>query len=843
MPKNDSTVPTGMPGSYTIHDNPPAGRDRDSIVRDFINHLEFSLAKDEFTATKQDCFKAIAYTTRDRLIEDWILTQQEYYKQDAKRVYYLSLEYLIGRTLGNSLINQGLYRETSAALHDLGLDLEDIREVEWDAGLGNGGLGRLAACFLDSMATLALPAYGYGIRYEYGIFKQKIVDGYQEEHPDNWLRRGNPWEIQRPEYLYPVQFYGRTESYRDEQGRERFRWIDTANVMAMGYDTPVPGYNNKTVNNLRLWEAHSTRDFNLSDFNRGDYESTIIQKHYSEIISKVLYPNDSMSQGRELRLRQEYFFVSASLQDIIRRYLKSHETFDLFAERVAIQLNDTHPAIGIPELMRILMDDHGLDWERAWEITTGTFAYTNHTLLPEALEKWSVPLLSRVLPRHMDIIFEINRRFLEEIRERYPADVKRLREMSIIEETEPRQVRMAYLAIIGSHSVNGVAELHSSILRKSLFRSFYDIYPTRFNNKTNGITQRRWLRLCNPGLAELISSRIGEEWIGDLEKIRRIEEQMDDPEFRERWVEIKQANRKTLADYIRKEPGVSLPENALFDCQIKRIHEYKRQLLNLLHVITRYNRIREGSGNLKVPRVVIFAGKAAPGYARAKEIIKLINDVAEVINSDPKAEDLKVVFIPNYSVSLAEKIIPAADLSEQISTAGMEASGTGNMKFALNGALTIGTLDGANIEIRDHVGDENIFIFGLNSDEVEQQIDAGYDPRSLYRQDGELREALDMIAGGFFSPHEPDRYSSLVSSLLEGGDRYLLLADYRSYILCQEEVDNVFLDRDTWLDRSIRNVAGIGFFSTDRTIARYAEEIWRVKPVPAPGERQRGKQK
>ncbi|MBN1495625.1 MAG: glycogen/starch/alpha-glucan phosphorylase [Spirochaetes bacterium] len=808
------------------------GRDVESLKESFVYHMEYSLAKDEFSATRHDLFKCLALLARDRLAERWIETQQAYYREDAKRVYYLSLEFLMGRALGNSLINTGLYDDTGRALTDLGYNMEELREEEWDAGLGNGGLGRLAACFMDSMATLQLPAYGYGIRYEYGIFFQQIIQGYQAETPDNWLRYGNPWEFPRPEYLYPVHFYGTTNQYYDEKGRFRSDWIDTEVIMAMAYDTPVPGYRNNTVNTLRLWAAKSTREFNLEYFNHGDYHMAVSEKDRSEIISKVLYPNDSQFAGKELRLKQEYFFVSATLQDIIRRYRKAHDTFERFPDRVVIQLNDTHPAIAIPELMRLLVDREGLDWEEAWDITVRTFGYTNHTVLPEALEKWPVSLLERVLPRHIQIIYEINQRFLDEVRKAHPGDSARLGRMSVIEEGPERQARMANLAIIGSHSVNGVAALHTEIIKTDIFRDFYEMWPEKFNNKTNGITQRRWLRLCNPGLSALITSRIGDGWITDLDQLKKLAPLADDPAFQEEWRTVKRENKKRLAAYIWTLNKVRVNIDSLFDCHVKRMHEYKRQTLNLLHVITLYNRIISGRADAIVPRTVIFGGKAAPAYFFAKLAIKLINAVADTVNNDPRVgEALRVVFIRNYCVSNAEKIIPAADLSEQISTAGMEASGTGNMKFALNGALTIGTMDGANVEIREEVGDDNIFIFGLTADQVTRKRYEGYDPGRFYKENPELRQAIDMIRDGYFSPDQPDLFRPIVDALLSRADQYMRLADYGSYVSCQELVNRAFLDQKVWARMSILNVAGMGKFSTDRTIREYADEIWGVKPV------------
>lgn len=822
----------GLKKSLTQEVNEFQKTDPESIKKSITTHLEYSLAKDEYTATQRDLYESIALTTRDRLVDRWIKTQQSYYDNDVKRVYYFSMEYLVGRTLGNSLVNLGLYENSQQALKELGYKLEDLREAEWDAGLGNGGLGRLAACFLDSMATLAYPAYGYGLRYEFGIFHQVIKDGYQVELPDSWLRYGNPWEIARPEFLFPVNFYGHVEEYRDENGKPRKRWSNPSQIIAMAYDTPVPGYMNNTVNTMRLWSAKATREFDFHEFNDGDYHKSVSHKAESETISKVLYPNDNIQQGKELRLKQEYLLVSASLQDIIRRYKKGFPDFKMFPERVAIQLNDTHPALAIPELMRILVDEERMNWDEAWDITTKTFGYTNHTVLPEALEKWPVDLLQRVLPRHLEIIFEINHRFIDLLTAKYPEDFKRMGNMSIVEEGEKKYVRMANLCIVGSHSVNGVAALHSEILRNSCFKFFYELWPEKFNNKTNGITQRRWLRLANWELSQLITDTIGDKWVTNLFELKKLENFINDKNFREKFRQIKLNNKKRFAEYIKENNGIDVDIDSIFDCQVKRIHEYKRQLLNVLHVITYYNRIKDNPGKKFVPRTVIFSGKSAPGYHQAKLIIKLINSVADVVNNDPEVNKyLKVVFIANYSVSIAEKLIPAADLSEQISTAGMEASGTGNMKFALNGALTIGTLDGANVEIKEEVGDENIFIFGLKDDEVTNLKYSGYNPREYYHKNGELRRVLDMIESGFFSPSLPTLFKPIVDSLLNFGDQYMLMADYEAYIAKQFEVASTFLDSEKWLTMAIYNVARMGKFSTDRTIKEYAVDIWHIKPL------------
>lgn len=807
----------------------------ESIKDSFMLNLKYSLAKDEYSAVSRDFYKSLAYTIRDRLVEKWTRTQQTYYEVDAKRVYYLSMEFLMGRALNNALINLGMINSTLEAIQQLGYDLEAITEIEWDAGLGNGGLGRLAACFLDSMATLGLPAYGYGIRYDYGIFFQKIKDGYQLETPDNWLRYGNAWEIERPENIYIVKFYGNVDSYNDKDGHLRFSWVNAQEVLALAYDTPIPGYDNNTVNNMRLWSAKSTRDFNLDYFTHGDYVQAVSDKAQSEAISRVLYPNDNVFEGKELRLKQEYFLVSATLQDIIRRYKKNHKdrkTFHNFHEKVAIQLNDTHPAIGIAELMRILIDQELLNWEKAWDITTKTFGYTNHTVLPEALEKWPVELLENVLPRHIQIIYEINHRFLNVVQEHFPDDMERLRRMSIIEEGDEKKVRMANLAIVGSHSVNGVSALHSDIIKNTLFNDFYQLWPKKFNNKTNGITQRRWLKLCNPSLSQLISDCIGDSWTKDLFELKKLEKYVDDKEFQNQWMQCKKTNKQNISLCIREEKGFIANIDSIFDCQVKRIHEYKRQLLNALHCVHMYNEIKNNPSSDFVPRTVIFAGKAAPGYYMAKLIIKLINSIADTVNSDKDVGDkLKILFVGNYSVTVAERLIPSADLSEQISTAGTEASGTGNMKFALNGAVTIGTLDGANVEIREEVGNENIFIFGLKEDEVTKLNNEGYNPYQYYESDPKLKTIIDMISSGYFSPNNQGLFKPIVDSLLHHGDTYKVLADFNSYVDCQKQVSNTYMDKEKWVKMSILNVTNSGKFSSDRTIQEYADDIWNIKAV------------
>jgi starch phosphorylase len=828
-PKN----PNPLLGKLSPSTNELLKSDKKSLQEDFVNHLEFYQAKDKYSATTRDFYRSLTYTVRDRLFERWIATQQNYYKKDVKRIYYISMEYMIGRTLGNALMNLDLTDTTREALWELGLDMEDLEEKEYDAGLGNGGLGRLAACFLDSMATMELPAYGYGIRYEYGIFSQKIRDGYQVEGPDPWLRYGNAWEIERPEYIYLIRFNGHLKEYNDNSGRKHFEWVDTDDVVALAYDTPIPGYKNNTVNNLRLWAAKSTREFNLDFFNSGDYEKAVEEKIASEIISKVLYPRDDFIQGRELRLKQEYFLTSATLQDIIRRFNKIYKhDFTLFPDKVAIQLNDTHPVLAIPELMRILIDDEGLPWKQAWNITTRTFGYTNHTVLPEALETWRVDLMQKVLPRHMQIINDINFRFLKEIDEKFHGDIARIRRMSIIEEGHEKKVRMASLAIMGCHSVNGVAQLHTEILKNDAFRDFYEIWPEKFNNKTNGITPRRWLKLANPKLSGLISEKIGDGWTTNLDLIKQILPLADDADFRKRWHEIKVANKRKLATCIAHKLGIEVIPDSMFDCQIKRIHEYKRQLLNILHVLTLYQRVLENPEIDMVPRTIIFSGKAAPAYQMAKLLIKMIHATEHLVNNNSVVgKKLKVVFIPDYSVSKAEIIIPAADLSEQISTAGMEASGTGNMKFALNGALTIGTLDGANVEMREEVGEENIFIFGLTSDQVRHYRSTGYNPYHYYENHEELRKVVDLITSGVLSPGEHDLFKPVTENLLHN-DYFMVMADYMAYIKMQDEVDKVYRDQEKWTRMSIINSASMGKFSSDRTIKEYAEEIWKVVPVP-----------
>jgi glycogen phosphorylase len=801
------------------------------LRQDFEGHLLRTLAKDRYTATGYDRYYALALTVRDRLIDQWIATQQRHHRKNVKRIYYLSLEFLIGRLLGNNVINLKLEDDCRAAMGELGLDWDALRDEEVDAGLGNGGLGRLAACFLDSMSTLGLPAIGYGLRYDFGIFKQKIVNGYQVEQPDHWLKMGFPWEIAHPELSLPVQFEGRVEVGGGPAGKQ-WRWVDTKNVMGMPYDLPVVGYGGHTVNTLRLWSAKAAEDFDLDDFNRGEYIDAVTNKVLAENLTKVLYPNDNVFNGRELRLKQEYFFVSCSLQDILRRFKSGGNRWDEFPDKVFMQLNDTHPALVVPELMRLLMDGEGLGWDEAWELTTHSTAYTNHTILPEALEKWPVSMMEKLLPRPLQIIYEINARFMRQVSSRYLLDADRLRRMSIIGEDGEKHVRMAHLAIVGSSSVNGVAKLHSELLRNVVLRDFADYWPAKFNNKTNGITQRRWLLKANPGLARLITEKIGEQWITDLDQLRGVEPFADDPGFQERFYRAKRHNKEALAATIQRELGISVSPDSLFDVQVKRLHEYKRQLMFMLYIIVQYCRIKKNPALDVTPRTCIVSAKAAPGYATAKLIIKLINQVAEVVNRDPQVgEKLKIAFLPNYRVSLAEKIIPAADLSEQISLAGTEASGTGNMKLQLNGALTIGTLDGANVEILEEVGEDNIFIFGLTAQEVEKRR-SGYNPWEIYNGDEEIRCAIDLIERNFFSMREPGVFQPLVRSLLEQGDSYMILADLRAYIRTQERVDAAYKDRSGWIRKAILNVARAGKFSSDRTIREYASEIWHVEPCP-----------
>ncbi|XP_066574835.1 glycogen phosphorylase, muscle form [Amia ocellicauda] len=803
------------------------------LKKNFNRHLHFTLVKDRNVSTPRDYYFALAHTVRDHLVGRWIRTQQHYYETDPKRIYYLSLEFYMGRTLQNTMVNLALENACDEATYQLGLDMEDLEEIEEDAGLGNGGLGRLAACFLDSMATLGLAAYGYGIRYEFGIFNQKIVNGWQVEEADDWLRYGNPWEKARPEYMLPVNFYGHVEHTPDG-----VKWKDTQVVLALPYDTPIPGYRNNTVNTMRLWSAKAPNDFNLKDFNVGGYIQAVLDRNLAENISRVLYPNDNFFEGKELRLKQEYFVVAATLQDIIRRFKSSkfgsrdavRTSFEAFPEKVAIQLNDTHPAMAIPELMRVLMDIEKLPWEQAWDVTVRTCAYTNHTVLPEALERWPISLFESLLPRHLQIIYEINRRHLEKVAAKYPGDNDRLRRMSLVEEGEPKRINMAHLCIVGAHAVNGVARIHSDILKASVFKDFYEMDPGKFQNKTNGITPRRWLVLCNPGLAEVIAERIGEEYIRDLSQLKKLLKFVDDEGFIRDVAKVKQENKLKFSVYLEKEYKVKINPNSMFDLQVKRIHEYKRQLLNCLHIITLYNRIKKEPNKQFTPRTIMIGGKAAPGYHMAKMIIKLITAIGDVVNNDPVVGDrLKVIFLENYKVSLAEKVIPAADLSEQISTAGTEASGTGNMKFMVNGALTIGTMDGANVEMAEEAGEDNLFIFGMRVEDVEAMDRTGYNAKEYYDRLPELKQVIDQVNSGFFSPNQPDLFKDIVNMIMHN-DRFKVFADYESYIKCQDAVSALYKNTKEWTKKVIRNIATSGKFSSDRTISEYAREIWGVEP-------------
>lgn len=807
------------------------GTSLDTIKRAIADNLYYIQGKPEEFATPYDYYMALSYTIRDRLLNRWLKTIQAYHYQNVKTVYYLSAEFLMGRQLAKNLVNAGCWEVARQAIEESCLDLYDLIEQEPEPGLGNGGLGRLAACFLDSLATLEIPAVGYGIRYEFGIFKQQIQNGYQIEKPDKWLLLGNPWEIVRNENQVEVKLGGHTEAYADEEGNYRVRWIPERTVLGIPYDTLVPGYNTNTVNTLRLWQARASNDFDLQVFDSGDYNRAVEEKTFSENISKVLYPNDNNFQGKQLRLEQQFFFVTCSLQDIISTHLLRNPSLDNLHEKVAIQLNDTHPSIGIAELMRLLVDEHKIDWEPAWSIVQNSFGYTNHTLLAEALEKWPVDLFGALLPRHLEIIYEINFRFLEILKKRYPGDEKRLARMSIVEEWPEKRVRMANLACAGSHAVNGVAALHTQLLKTDVLRDFYELWPEKFVNKTNGVTPRRWLLMSNPKLALLISDLIGKNWIKNLDEIKQLEKYADDPEFRRSWQQIKQENKKDLTAYIKYRTGIDINPESMFDIQVKRLHEYKRQLLNVLHIITLYNRIKRDPDIDIVPRTFIFGAKAAPGYYMAKLIIKLINAVGSVVNSDPDVRDrLKVVFVPNFSVAMGERIYPAADLSEQISTAGKEASGTGNMKFSLNGALTIGTLDGANIEIREAVGAENFFLCGMTVDEVKALKAAGYKPEEYCDSNPELRAVIDRLTSGYFSSGHPELFEPIVDSLLIK-DQYMLLADYQSYIECQDRVSQAYRDQENWTRMSIINSVNMGKFSADRTIREYCNEIWKVEPV------------
>jgi len=805
-----------------------------NVKKSFNRHLHYTIIKDRHVSTQRDYYFSLANVVKDHLVSRWIRTQQHYYEIDPKRVYYLSLEFYMGRSLTNTMINLGIQGACDEAMYQMGMDIEDLESFEEDAGLGNGGLGRLAACFLDSMATLRLPGYGYGIRYEFGIFNQKIKDGCQAEEPDDWLRYGNPWEKARPEYTVPVHFYGKVV-FTPEGGR---KWVNTEVVLAMPYDNPIPGYGNNVCNTLRLWSAKSPLSFNLKMFNTGDYIQSVLDRNLAENISRVLYPNDNVFEGKELRLKQEYFLCAATLNDVVRRFKASkfgsrevaRTNFDLMPEKVAVQLNDTHPAMAIPELMRILVDEESVPWDQAWNITRRCCAYTNHTILPEALERWPVTMLQELLPRHLEIIYHINHLHMEEVRSKWGDDSEKLRQLSCIEEDGEKRVNMAHLAIIGSHTINGVAAIHSELIKRDLFKPFYEYWPEKFQNKTNGITPRRWLLLCNPMLADLISDKIGDDWPIHLEQLAELKQWADDPKFQDEVMKVKQNNKNKLAAYLKESTGVDINPSSLFDIQVKRIHEYKRQLLNILHVITLYNRIKKNPSGTFIPRTVMIGGKAAPGYYMAKQIIKLFNRVGHVVNNDPVVgSKLKVVFLENYRVTLAEKIMPGADLSEQISTAGTEASGTGNMKFMLNGALTVGTLDGANVEMAEEMGNDNIFIFGMTVEDVEALQAKGYNAYDYYNNCPELKQVIDMIKDGYFTPGNENEFQDVVDLLLQH-DRFLTLADYKSYIAAQDEVAATYAKPSKWAKMAIHNIASSGKFSSDRTIAEYAREIWGMEP-------------
>jgi starch phosphorylase len=830
--KTESKVRKKKAGEEPVPKDIKPGTEMRKFTWEFLRHLFYTQGRFLEVATPNDLYMALAYTVRNQLLERWLSTVRNYDKPGVRIVSYLSAEFLLGPHLENNLINLGIYDEAREALKDLGLDLRKMIDQEEEPGLGNGGLGRLAACYLDSLATLEIPAVGYGIRYEFGIFDQEIREGWQVEKTDPWLHLGNPWEVPRPEIAYHVKMGGRTEVYYDDHGHYRVRWIPGREVKGIAYDTPIVGYKVNTCNTLRLWKAEAVKSFDFQEFNVGDYYGAVNEKVVSETITKVLYPNDEPEIGKELRLAQQYFFVSCSLQDMLRLYLMMGGKLERFHEKVAIQLNDTHPSIAVAELMRLLVDEYQIEWEKAWHVTQNTFGYTNHTLLPEALEKWPISLFGRLLPRHLEIIYEINRRFLDELRGRYPGDDQRCSRMSLIDENGERYVRMAHLASVGSHAINGVAELHSELLKKDVLRDFYEWMPEKFTNVTNGVTPRRFMVVSNPKLSRLISSKIGEGWIKNLKELRSLESSAGDLNFQKEWRKIKRENKQDLAALIQERTGIVVDAESLFDIQVKRLHEYKRQHLNLLHIITLYNRLKHDPKMKGIPRTFIFGGKAAPGYFMAKLIIRLINGVGEVVNSDPDVADrLKVVFFPDFNVKNARYIYPAADLSEQISTAGKEASGTGNMKFSLNGALTIGTLDGANIEIREEVGADNFFLFGLTAEQVYELKVKGYNPKQYYDSDPELREAVDQISSGFFSRGDRNLFKPLVDSLLYG-DPYLLFADYRSYVESQEQVSLAYKDQAKWTRMSILNVARMGKFSSDRSIKEYCDKIWKSHPLP-----------
>ena len=832
---NPAAVNPAVPRLHETDQIPDFVASSDAFRDAFLRRVEVTIAKRVEDCSRLELQTALAYAVRDAQVERWIATSRRIQDRNPKRVYYISLEFLMGRALGNALINLGIDESATEAMRSLGLGLEELLDEELDAGLGNGGLGRLAACFLDSMATLDYPGFGCGIRYDYGIFKQKIVDGAQVEEPDPWLRMGNPWEIQRTDRQQTIKFYGRVQAYRDNRdasGKTWFSWTETEDVLAMPFDTPVPGYGTTTVNTLRLWSARALHDFNLGDFNRGDYINANLTSALTENITKVLYPNDNNYEGKELRLKQQYFVCAATLADLIADFKAAGNSISELPDKIVIQLNDTHPAIAIPELLRILVDQEGLGWEEAWSLVTRVFAYTNHTLLAEALEKWPVALFERLLPRHLQLIYEINRHFLRQVANRWPGDDAKLQNMSLIEEGPERKVRMAYLAIVGSFSVNGVAALHTELLKSGLVNDFFLLTPAKFNNKTNGITPRRWLRACNPGLSSLIDGTIGRGWTTDLDELRGLGSHADDAAFGEQWRAVKAANKQELRRYVEATTGERIDPLSMFDVQIKRLHEYKRQLLNLLHCVALYQQLKDDPSSDRVPRTVLFGAKAAPGYAVAKLIIRFANAVGRAVNKDPQVNDqLKVLFLPNYNVSLAELLVPAADLSQQISTAGKEASGTGNMKFALNGALTIGTLDGANVEIRDCVGDDNIYIFGLTVNDVAALREKGYDPRAYLGSDSPLARALDLVRSGFFSPGDPSAFVPLIELIVDHGDEYFLAADFDSYAAAQLHAEADYRNPRLWTSKAVRNVAAMGMFSSDRTIREYASQIWNIDPL------------
>ncbi len=818
----------------TMTDSSHGDTDVEAWKRAFRRNLFYVLGRFPATATANDKYLALAYSVRDRLLDRWVKSSETYFRKKARTVCYLSAEFLLGPHLGNNLLNLGAFDAAKQAMEELGLDFEILLDQEEEPGLGTGGLGRLAACYLDSLATLQIPSIGYGIRYEFGIFDQQIRDGWQVEVADKWLRLGNPWEIPRPEIAVNVGFGGRTEQYTDEQGRCRVRWIPARVVRGIAHDTPMLGYQVNTANLLRLWSAEAVNSFDFEAFNVGDYYGAVEEKVASEMISKVLYPNETALQGKQLRLEQHYFFVCCALQDMVRIHLQTAPDVSRFHERYAVQLNDTHPALAIAELIRILLDEHGMDWKPAWDITQQTMGYTNHTLLPEGLEKWPVSLFGTVLPRHLEIVYEINRRFLEDVRLRHPGDEDRIRRLSLIDESSDRSVRMAHLACVGSHAINGVAALHTELLRRDVLREFSALWPEKFLNVTNGVTPRRFIMLTNPMLAQLVTTAIGDGWTRDLQQLRALEPMADDPAFREEWKRVKRRNKEMLAVEIQKKTGVTPDPASLFDVQVKRFHEYKRQLLNLMHVITLYHRLKRNSGCDAAPRTILFAGKAAPGYIMAKLIIKLIHSVADVVNNDNEiAGRFNIAFLPDYNVKQGQRIFPGADLSEQISMAGTEASGTGNMKFAMNGALTIGTLDGANIEIREAVGAENFFLFGMTVEDIQRRLAQGHRPSEYYRSDEELRAAVDAISDGAFSNGDRELFKPIVTNLL-GSDPYMVLADYRSYVEGQEEVGRVWREAEHWTRSSILNVARMGRFSSDRSIREYCRDIWYVGPVPIP---------